>query len=178
MSEEGVFLNQPIPGESMVSELGKYPFDNPPEITSPVEAMSYVLKSYLADNTSEEILKLVIAGVTLESLVNMIVKTGFMEGIFTVDVAEIIKPALLLHLLADARDAGVEDIRILNDSNVSEISPEDFMSIKNELRGEEVPDMDDMEGMEVLEGLEGLGVPEGMPEGPEMTGSFLDMEIV
>ena len=52
------------------------------------------------------------------------------------------------------------------------------MSIKNELRGEEVPDMDDMEGMEVLEGLEGLGVPEGMPEGPEMTGSFLDMEIV
>ena len=144
MSEEGVFLNQPIPGESMVSELGKYPFDNPPEITSPVEAMNVILKSYLADNTS----------------------------------AEIIKPALLLHLLADARDAGVEDIRILNDSNVSEISPEDFMSIKNELRGEEVPDMDDMEGMEVLEGLEGLGVPEGMPEGPEMTGSFLDMEIV
>ena len=53
MSEEGVFLNQPIPGESMVSELGKYPFDNPPEITSPVEAMNVILKSYLADNTSK-----------------------------------------------------------------------------------------------------------------------------
>ena len=150
MLEEEMFLNQPIPGESMVSELGKYPFDNPPEIASPVEAMSHLLKIYLENNISEELLKLVIAGVTLESLVNTIVKTGFMEGTFTMDVAEIIKPALLLHLLADARDAGVEDIRILNDSNVSEISPEDFMSIKNELRGEETPDM---EGMEVMESV-------------------------
>tara|TARA_R110000824_G_scaffold71595_2_gene183020 strand:+ start:2172 stop:2681 length:510 start_codon:yes stop_codon:yes gene_type:complete len=169
MDTSEMMLNQPVPGEAMASELGKYPFDNPPLIVSPGEALQYLLDSYLSNNTAEEILKLIIAGVTLESLVNLFVKMGFMEGIFTVDVAEIIKPALLLHLLADARDAGVKDIRIMNDSNMPEISPEDFMVIKKELRGEEVSELLDMKEITVM--------PE-MTEMPEMTGSFLDMENI
>jgi hypothetical protein len=166
MDTSETFLNQPVPGEAMASELGKYPFDNPPLIVSPGEALQYVLDGYLSNNASDEILKLVIAGVTLEAIVNILVKTGFMEGSFTVDVAEIIKPALLLHLLADARDAGVKDIRIMNDSNMPEISPEDFIDIKKELRGEEMPEMSQIPE-----------IPE-MTEMPEMTGSFLDMENI
>jgi len=166
MDTSEMMLNQPVPGEAMASELGKYPFDNPPLIVSPGEALQYLLDGYLSSNTSEEILKLIIAGVTLEVIANLFVKMGFMEGIFTVDVAEIIKPALLLHLLADARDAGVKDIRIMNDSNIPEISPEDFMSIKKELRGEEMPEMPEI-----------TVIPE-MTEMPEMTGSFLDMENI
>jgi len=166
MDTSEMMLNQPVPGEAMASELGKYPFDNPPLIVSPGEALQYLLDGYLSSNTSEEILKLIIAGVTLEVIANLFVKMGFMEGIFTVDVAEIIKPALLLHLLADARDAGVKDIRIMNDSNMPEISPEDFMVIKKELRGEEMPEMPEITVM-----------PE-MTEMPEITGSFLDMENI
>ena len=169
MDTSETFLNQAVPGEAMASELGKYPFDNPPLIVSPGESLQYVLDGYLSNNASDEILKLVIAGVTLEAIANILVKTGFMEGTFTVDVAEIIKPALLLHLLADARDAGVKDIRIMNDSSLPEISPEDFMVIKKELRGEEVPELLDMPEITVM--------PE-MTEMPEMTGSFLDMENI
>ena len=166
MDASDMLFNQAVPGESMANELGKYPFDNPPLIVSPVEALQYIIDGYLSSNTSDEILKLIIAGITLESLVNMFVKTGFMEGNFTVDVAEIIKPALLLYLLAEARDAGVKDIRILNDSNIPEISPEDFTIIKNELRGDEMEEMPEMPE-----------IPE-MTETPEMTGSFLDMEDI
>ena len=151
-------LNQPIPGESMSHKLGKYPFDNPPEIPSPVDAMQYLLENYLSNNNSDEVLKLIMAGVTLEALSNIFVKMGFMEGIFTVDVAEIIKPALLLHLLADARDAGVEDIRILNDTSISEMSPQDFFDIKRGLRG----DVIQTEPIEQVEDTE----------------SFLDMENI
>jgi len=161
-----MFLNQPIPGESITSELGKYPFDNPPLIASPVEALQYVLDNYLSNNNSDEVLKLIIAGVTLETLVNMIVKTYFMEGTISIDVAEIIKPALLLHLLADARDAGVKNIRILNDAKISEISPEDFIAMKKELRGDEMEEMPEMSQ-----------IPE-IPEMLESTGSFLDMEDI
>ena len=39
-------LNQPIPGESMYHKLGIYPFDNHPEIPSPVDAMQYLLENY------------------------------------------------------------------------------------------------------------------------------------
>tara|TARA_R100001244_G_scaffold36736_1_gene33573 strand:- start:164 stop:682 length:519 start_codon:yes stop_codon:yes gene_type:complete len=166
-----LFLNQPIPGESLSGEPGKYPFDNPPLIVSPVESMQYVLDNYLSNNTSDEMLKLVIAGVTLEYLVNVIAKMGFAEGVFTVDVAEIIKPALLLHLLADARDAGVKNIKILNDSNMYELPPEDFVNIKNDLRAdemEEIPEMMELPETEMME----------LPEISEDMGSFLDMENI
>ena len=151
-------LNQPIPGESMSHKLGKYPFDNPPEITSPVDAMQYLLENYLSNNNSDEVLKLIMAGVTLEALSNMIVKSFYMEGVITFDVAEIIKPAFMLHLLADARDAGVEDIRILNDTSISEMSPQDFFDIKRGLRGDEIQ----TEPIEQVEDTE----------------SFLDMENI
>tara|TARA_R110002020_G_scaffold355014_4_gene567780 strand:+ start:563 stop:1039 length:477 start_codon:yes stop_codon:yes gene_type:complete len=151
-------LNQPIPGESMSHKLGKYPFDNPPEIPSPVDAMQYLLENYLSNNNSDEVLKLIMAGVTLEALSNMIVKSFYMEGVITFDVAEIIKPAFMLHLLADARDAGVEDIRILNDTSISEMSPQDFFDIKRGLRGDEIQ----TEPIEQVEDTE----------------SFLDMENI
>ena len=48
-----LFLNQPIPGESLSAEPGKYPFDNPPLIVSPVESMQYVLDNYLLLPESE-----------------------------------------------------------------------------------------------------------------------------
>ena len=180
MELSNLYFNKAVPGEAITSTPGKYPFNQPPLLVSPVESMEHVLNSYLSGNNAEEVLKLIIAGVTLESLANMIVKTFFMEGTFTVDVAEIIKPAIVLHLLADARDEGVKNIRIMNDSNISELSPEDFISIRNELRGDEmeeeemlemsdIPEMPEMSEMSEMPGLEGL---------PDMSGSFLDMENI
>mgnify|MGYP003147495325 FL=1 len=163
MDTSKVFFNQAIPGESITRKLGQFPFDNPPLISSPVEAMEFVLERYLSNNTQDEILKLIIAGVTIEFIVNNIVKMGFMEGIFTVDVAEIIKPALLLHILADAKEAGVKNIKIMNDSKMPEISAEDFVDMKNQLRADEMEEMPKM--ME-------------LPEIPENTESFLDMENI
>ena len=169
-------FNKAVPGEALASKPGQYPFDQPPLLTSPVDAMEHVLNEYLSSNHAEEALKLMIAGVTLEVLANIIVKTGFMEGVFSVDVAEIIKPAIVLHLLADARDAGVKNIRIMNDSNVPEISPEDFVAMRNELRGDEIEEeeeeMLEMSGMPEMSGLEEL------PGMPDSEGSFLDMENV
>tara|TARA_R110000751_G_scaffold92889_3_gene181570 strand:- start:1423 stop:1974 length:552 start_codon:yes stop_codon:yes gene_type:complete len=183
MELSNLYFNKAVPGEAITSTPGKYPFNQPPLLVSPVESMEHVLNSYLSGNNAEEVLKLIIAGVTLESLANMIVKTFFMEGTFTVDVAEIIKPAIVLHLLADARDEGVKNIRIMNDSNISELSPEDFISIRNELRGDEmeeeemlemsdIPEMPEMSEMPEMPGLEGL------PDMSDSEGSFLDMENI
>ena len=183
MDASNLHFNKAVPGEAITSKPGQYPFDQPPLLVSPVDAMEHVLNDYLSSNHAEEALKLMIAGVTLEVLANVIVKTGFMDGVFSVDVAEIIKPAIVLHLLADARDAGVKNIRIMNDSNISELSPEDFISIRNELRGDEmeeeemlemsdIPEMPEMSEMPEMPGLEGL------PDMSDSEGSFLDMENI
>ena len=180
MEISNLHFNKAVPGEAITSKPGQYPFDQPPLLVSPVESMEHVLNSYLSGNNAEEVLKLIIAGVTLEMLANVIVKSYFMEGTFTVDVAEIIKPAIVLHLLADARDAGVKNIRIMNDSNVSELSPEDFVSIKNELRGDEmeeeempeIPEMSEMSEMSEMTEMSEIS------EMPDSVGSFLDMENI
>ena len=88
----------------------------------------------------------------------MIIKMYYIEGIITFDVAEIIKPVFLLHMLADARDAGVKNIKILDDSNILEVSPEDFINIRNELRADEMVEIE--------------------IELPEDSESFLDMENI
>jgi|TARA_R110000737_G_scaffold298959_1_gene305773 hypothetical protein len=174
MEISNLHFNKAVPGEAITNTPGQYPFNQAPLLVSPVESMEHVLNSYLSGNNAEEVLKLIIAGVTLEMLANVIVKSYFMEGTFTVDVAEIIKPAIVLHLLADARDAGVKNIRIMNDSNVSELSPEDFVSIKNELRGDE---MEEEEMPEIPEMPEMTEMSE-MSEMPDSVGSFLDMENI
>ena len=177
MELSNLYFNKAVPGEAITSTPGKYPFNQPPLLVSPVESMEHVLNSYLSGNNAEEVLKLIIAGVTLEMLANVIVKSYFMEGTFTVDVAEIIKPAIVLHLLADARDAGVKNIRIMNDSNVSELSPEDFVSIKNELRGDEMEEEEMPEIPEMSEMSEMTEMSE-ISEMPDSVGSFLDMENI
>ena len=158
MDMSKALLNQPIPGESMTHKLGKYPFDNPPQIPSPVDAIQFILENYLSNTNSDEVLKLIMAGVTLEAISNMIIKMYYIEGIITFDVAEIIKPVFLLHMLADARDAGVKNIKILDDSNILEVSPEDFINIRNELREDEMVEIE--------------------IELPEDSESFLDMENI
>ena len=177
MEISNLHFNKAVPGEAITNTPGQYPFNQAPLLVSPVESMEHVLNSYLSGNNAEEVLKLIIAGVTLEMLANVIVKSYFMEGTFTVDVAEIIKPAIVLHLLADARDAGVKNIRIMNDSNVSELSPEDFVSIKNELRGDEMEEEEMPEIPEMSEMSEMTEMSE-MSEMPDSVGSFLDMENI
>jgi len=183
MEISNLHFNKAVPGEAITNTPGQYPFNQAPLLVSPVESMEHVLNSYLSGNNAEEVLKLIIAGVTLEMLANVIVKSYFMEGTFTVDVAEIIKPAIVLHLLADARDAGVKNIRIMNDSNVSELSPEDFVSIKNELRGdemeeEEMPEMSEMSEMTEMSEMSEMPGLEGLPDMSDSEGSFLDMENI
>jgi hypothetical protein len=130
-------LNNTIPGESLTVKAGKYPYENPPLLNTASEAMDFIMDNYHNRNLDKEILKLIVAGVTIEYLANIIVKLGFVEGIFTVDAAEIIKPAVILQLLADARDAGVQDIRIFSDAEDTKIADEDFINIYKEFRGED-----------------------------------------
>ena len=90
MDMSKALLNQPIPGESMTHKLGKYPFDNPPQIPSPVDAIQFILENYLSNTNSDEVLKLIMAGVTLEAISNMIIKMYYIEGIITFDVLKLL----------------------------------------------------------------------------------------
>jgi len=131
-----LFMNQPIPGESMTVKPGTYPYENPPLIDGPVEAMEYIMDIYLQIENQNTFLKMVDSGVPIEYLVNVVTKSAFMNGIFTVDVAEVIKPALLLHILADSRDMGIK-AKIFNDADTTDFEDQQYMDIYKEFKPEE-----------------------------------------
>jgi len=142
-----VFMNQPIPGESMAVKPGQYPYENPPLLDGPVEAMEYMLDVYLQPKNQDIFLKMIDSGVPIEYLSNIITKSAFMNGIFTVDVAEIIKPALLLHMLADSRDMGIK-AKIFNDAEIVEFEDQQYMDMYEDLKPNEFEQLMDEQELE------------------------------
>ena len=69
-----LFMNQPIPGESMTVKPGTYPYENPPLIDGPVEAMEYIMDVYLQIENQDMFLKMIDSGVPIEYLVSALLK--------------------------------------------------------------------------------------------------------
>ena len=77
---------------------------------------------------------MMLAGVTVEELVSQVSFKGFMNGKFSPDVAELIKPAMAIYMMGVAEDAGFEAKLFVQDPEQSRNQIEDatFFSIMKE----------------------------------------------
>ena len=93
------------PGIGMTQPKGQWKWEQPPAITDPNQAIDSIIDQF--DQTKDNIVKLMVAGVSVEEIVTTVTFNAFMEGQVNPDVAELIKPALTLYLmkLADDVDA-------------------------------------------------------------------------
>ena len=130
-------FNVSVPGESWTQSLGQYPYERPPEFNTAKEALNFILDRYYHPVTFSNVVKVLAAGVPIELIVDTLVFTGFLQGKYTVDVAELIKPALFLNIIADARDTDLEPVLLSSVSGPEEINSEDFMDLMKSLRPEE-----------------------------------------
>lgn len=103
-------FNQAPPGHSLADTPGKWAWERPPEFSGPNEAMDALIDSIERPEVQESYVQLLAAGVSIEEIVNVVAKMGFIEGKFTVDVAEIIKPNLAIYLMGLAVEAGIDSV--------------------------------------------------------------------
>ena len=103
------------PGHSLTGEPGRWPWEQPSRYTDPNDAIDHVINRLESSGDIEDLIKMMLAGVTVEELVSQISFKGFMAGAFTPDVAELIKPALAIYLVGSAEEAGVDAELFLND---------------------------------------------------------------
>ena len=103
-------FNQPPPGHSLTDTPGKWAWERPTEFTGPSEAMDSLLDSIQKPEVEESMIQLMASGVSIEEISNTMTKLGFMEGKFTADVAEIIKPNLGVYLMGLAVEAGIDNV--------------------------------------------------------------------
>jgi len=177
-------FDHPIPGQSLTEEPGKYIFEKPPEFTDVDDAVEYVVGN-IAENPEavEKFEKLMITGMPIESIVNTISFTGFTEGKWTPDIAELIKPPLSAFFVILAQEENIPavmfnsgDPEILPDDQViasmREGNPEAFNVLQQQAQMDAMPrpPMSERSFMEM--GDEGLPIEE---ESLPVEGENIDM---
>ena len=121
------------PGNSLTDAPGKWPWEQPPRFTDADDVIDFTIDTILGGPIKDDMVKLMLAGITVEELVTQISFKGFLEGQFTPDVAELIKPALGIFLVDLALINGVEPKMFVDNKPVEgDVSDENFFEILKE----------------------------------------------
>lgn len=100
-------LNKPIPGWSLTQAPKKWNWEQAPRRTNVGEVVDYITDRLDRPEVQKRYLKLMVAGVSIEEIVESISMAGFMQGEYNPDVAEMIKGPLGFYLLAIASENDV-----------------------------------------------------------------------
>ena len=181
-------FDRAVPGESLTKPLQDDPSTQVPKTDNLYDAF-YKVTDTIKDNSSlhGDLLKMIDAGVDLESITNVISFGAFSKGEFSPDVAMQLNPHLLLWLFSEAYENGIleEDIKIMNfpkntsrgemsADNVVELmarkNPQKFSKMQREGATEQ---LDDFFAMLQGDSDEEIGAPPMEEARPE---SFMDMQ--
>ena len=148
--------------------LGSYPWENPAIYDKPTDAFSYLLDSL--EGKQEDIQSLLYAGVPTESIARAVTFLGFTEGLFSVDISELLVIPLMFNMVADAQEQGVE-ASIFNDVDDDEVNMQSVLDTMEELKPDQYKSIMDDATMKAEE--ENM-IMEEIEQDPLM-GSFLSM---
>ncbi len=87
-------FDRPVPGQSLTSTPKGAPYERPPEINDPLQALDYHLDILDDPKAVEQAMFFLEMGVDLVTLVEGITRNAVMEGMHSVDVSLIIAPVI------------------------------------------------------------------------------------
>tara|TARA_R100001086_G_C11831467_1_gene256723 strand:+ start:1272 stop:1808 length:537 start_codon:yes stop_codon:yes gene_type:complete len=118
------------PGISLTQENTNYPWGNPPKHSDPDKAMTAAIDSLENPTTKANLLKLLFAGVSIESLIEGFIHVGFETGKFSLDTGLLIKGPLGLYLANLAEEEGVPYRLFENENAIEEDDLDDAHVLK------------------------------------------------
>jgi len=119
-------------GYGLTQTPGKWPWDNPPTHVDLEDAFEDIKKRMLVPETRFDLLRLIDAGVPIETLVRTATFGAFTKGLITPDVAELLNVPLSAHLLVEARNAGLTP-RFNNNVKLDVLPQDDVLEIMRRL---------------------------------------------
>tara|TARA_R110000803_G_scaffold103389_4_gene171528 strand:- start:544 stop:1209 length:666 start_codon:yes stop_codon:yes gene_type:complete len=132
------------PGHSFTSEPGKWAWEQPTRFSDPNDAIDFVVDKLSTGESQNDMLKLMAAGITVEELVAQVSFKGFMQGAFNPDVAELIKPAIAMHLMKLGTDNGFSPTMFIpRESEEGGVDDRKFFTILKERNPEIFNDMNE-----------------------------------
>ena len=183
-------MDAPVPGQSLTSDPSNMPYESPPDITDPQQAVSEIILVLEDPRTKKDILSVLATGFPVEAMVHSFVLAGVAEGKFSVDVAEIAKPVLALYIIKMGLENNIpvvpftdkvlseEEEDIIRDEetleNMEETAPDKARFIRGEMF------MEDFEGLaneekSRMDAREKIRAKEAEMPAVESDGSFLEL---
>ena len=108
-------FDRPIPGQSLTDEPGNYPWEHPPQYTDLREARDRIFEGMTQEENAKQLITMLASDVPAEAIVRTVLFAGFTEGKWTVDMAALLAPVVLIQVIGLAKAAKLEKFRILLD---------------------------------------------------------------
>ena len=158
MAAEMAFLNAPIPGESLTTEPGNRPWENPPQLPSVEEAIEYYTQRILGEvENHDSVLELLETGLPVANAASILNKSSVMNGVHTIDVGILVTPVIeeLLMTVADMYDVRyIPSVEAL--TQASTISSRQAKLLLKEVQNSKKKKSEEPEMMEEVEQPKGL----------------------
>lgn len=103
-----MMFDRPIPGQSLTDTPRNAPYERPPEVVDPEQALQIHLDRLTDPNRMEDAMFFLEMGVDLVSLTEGILRSAVMNGIHTIDVSLIIAPVIHEYIKSTADLLGVQ----------------------------------------------------------------------
>ena len=100
-------FNRAPPGHSLTQDNSKWPWGKPPQQTNPDVAFDGLVNALMKPRKKQEMLKLLIVGVSVETIVEGLLFTQFQKGKFNPDVGLLLKGPLAVMIADIAEEEGI-----------------------------------------------------------------------
>ena len=122
------------PGYGLTSDNSRWPWGNPPAVVNPKQALDEAIASLEKKKTKRELMKLLMVGASIESLVEGYIFQKFSDGGFNPDVGLLIKAPLALYIANMAEEESIPYRFFENEDELSkdEMSDETFFTMLKE----------------------------------------------
>lgn len=101
-------FDRPIPGQSLTKEPGNAPYERPPEITDPEEALMMHLERLNDVDTLEAAMLMLDNGAAVKGLASGVLRAAVMNGMHSVDVSLIIREPIEEFIAGTAKELGID----------------------------------------------------------------------
>ena len=101
-------IDAPIAGQSLTSELGNRPWENPPQYTTVEEALEYYIPRIMEPSLRNDMLNVLEMGVPITTFANAVQMSAVMQGKHTIDIGVLVLPVLIEAISYVADMEGIE----------------------------------------------------------------------
>ena len=101
-------IDAPIAGQSLTTELGNRPWEQPPQYSTVEEALQYYIPRLTNPEMIDDLFNVMETGIPLTTLANAIQSSGVMEGKHSLDIGILIMPVLMETMAYLAEESGIE----------------------------------------------------------------------